>query len=110
MAVWKQVHQGGLLEIPTNSCLVGGIAIQMSSSPAPTRDNVDADKVMQTLRTMTFGLDIRKVLPKLAELMLRIIDDTQIPELFQLIDPLLLVVEDSLDLDDLETHITIGVE
>jgi len=110
MSVWKQVHSGGLLKIPTTDCLVGGLAIQMSSSPAPTKEKMEAEKVIETLRAMTFGMDIRKVLPKLAELMLGIIDDTQIPELFELLDPLLLLVEGSLDLDDLRTHIARGIE
>ena len=38
---------------------------------------------------------------KVAELMLRIIDDTQIPELFQLLDPLVALVEGTFDLDTL---------
>jgi hypothetical protein len=113
MTVWKKIHAGGSLEIPTADCLVGGVAVKLSSSPPPEKLEKQfskAEKLINTLRTMTLGLDIRKVLPKLAEIMLRIIDDTQIPELFQLLDPLVLLVENNLDLNDLQTHIAVGIE
>lgn len=117
MTAWKKVHEGGSLDIPTVDCLVGGIAVHVQSSPAPTNevsdaDNEvsDADKLIETLRTMTLGLDIRKVLPKLAEIMLCVIDDTQIPELFQLLDPLVSLAEGSLDLNQLKLHIVMGME
>jgi len=111
MTVWKKVHTGGVLKIPTVDCLVGGIAIQMASdSTTQANDISESDKVIEILRRMTFGLDIRKVLPKLAEIGLRIIDDTQIPELFQLLDPLVSLSEGSMDLDQLKLHIAMAVE
>lgn len=72
--------------------------------------NAEAEKLLETLRKMTFGFDIRKVLPELAKAGLRIIEDVQIPELFQLVEPLVSLSEGSLDLDQLKLHAVLGME
>lgn len=117
MTAWKKVSTGEDIVIPTVECLVGGVAIQAPSTPAPQNEAsppknkcLGAEKVIAMLRTLAFGLDIRKVLPKIAEMMLQLIDETQIPELFQLLDPLVSLTEGSMDLDQLQLHVAMGIE
>jgi len=113
MMVWKKEADGATIEIPTVDCLVGGVAIQMPTTSAPKEEvprTPEAEKLIEMLKMLTMGLDIRKVLPKLAEVGLRIIDDTQIQELFVLLDPLVSLAEGSMDLDQLPVHVALGVE
>jgi len=82
----------------------------MSSIANTKEEQSDADKLIETLRDMTLGLDIRKVLPKIAEIGLRIIEETEIPELFQLLDTLVSLSDGTLDLNQLQLHVAMGME
>lgn len=99
------------MTIPTMECLVGGIAVHATPIVAPQQEEpTEADKFLNTLRTLTAGLDFQKVLPKLADVGLRIIEETQIPELFNLLDPLVSISEGTLDLGTLKVHVEAGIE
>jgi len=105
LTAWKKEFAGAPIDIPVTECLVGGVAIQLQNPAHPEHDVSQVDKLIEALRTMTKGLDIRKVLPKLAEKCLCIINETQIPELYPLLDPLVSLVEGSLDLTHVKEHL-----
>lgn len=110
MTVWKKVHTGGELVIPTADVLVGGVAVQSPSASSAAKDEVtDLEGLMEAWSSMTCGLDIQQVLPKFAESLLQILDETQIPELFQFLDPLVSLSSGrAFDADEINTHVDIG--
>lgn len=105
LTTWKKESDGTPIDIPVKECLVGGVAIQLRNPALPEPDVSQADKLVEALRTMTMGVDIRKVLPKLAQKCLCIINETQIPELYALLDPLVSLVEGSLDIAHVKEYL-----
>mmetsp|Transcript_70952 Transcript_70952/g.125447 ORF Transcript_70952/g.125447 Transcript_70952/m.125447 type:complete len:726 (-) Transcript_70952:227-2404(-) len=106
--LWMKVHEGKPLYIPTTDCLVGGVTIQLqqaTETSADTQADNLTDVLMAVLKERTAGADIRKVLPKLAEEGLRLIDEMPDPDLFfPLIDPFLSMKDSTMDLDNLPVY------
>lgn len=68
------------------------------------------EELLAHLSNMTRGVDIRKVLPRFADACLRIIDDSQIEKLFEVIDVLVAIRDGVADLNQLELHLGLGLE
>lgn len=81
-----------------------------ASTPCSSSGCPSMPDVIKLLRCMTYGLDIRRVIPKLAEACLQIVNETQIPELFSLLDILMAMKEETLDWNQLPVHIGTAYE
>eukprot|EP00440_Ansanella_granifera_P064714 gb/GFBE01070165.1/.p1 GENE.gb/GFBE01070165.1/~~gb/GFBE01070165.1/.p1 ORF type:complete len:845 (+),score=232.11 gb/GFBE01070165.1/:1-2535(+) len=113
LALWTKVHDGQPLKIPTTDLLVGGVAVK--APPAqPTLEPCSEpellpEELLEKLKQLTDGTDIRQVLPKFASAALTIIERMQAPELFVLIEPLISLQDGTMDLNQLPVYAGLGL-
>jgi len=108
LTTWMKVHEGQPMYIPTAECLVGGLAVLIQPATKSSAA-ISTDALMAILAERTAGTDIRQVLPKLAEEALRFIDETTVPELFPLIEPLLSIHQGTWDPDALLVYAEVAL-